>query len=147
MASNENINDTSLVEMDLEVFEIDEALLRELLEEQEGNKDDNDVHGNIEESNVNPNMMDDREQDQQHQNCNLEQDGCHSINDFEWLNMMDMMEPTNPINDVIMSWSSDENIVGMVDFGFANGECYSQTCDGLFSNEASYGCLWGDYDI
>ncbi|KAK7276745.1 hypothetical protein RIF29_17891 [Crotalaria pallida] len=129
MASYEN-NDMELVEMDLDVFEIDGALLSELLEEQEV-KDDNE--GNIEsleEGKISPNMMD-REQEKQQQNCY-----------FEWLNMMmDMTESINPQNDLIMSWFVDD-IVGMVDFGYINGECYSQICDGLVSNEHGRIRVW-----
>ena len=155
MASSYENNDMGLVEMDLEVFEIDGDLLRELLEEQE-DKDDDD--GNVEcvaedvlEGKVNnPNMMN-MEQERQQQNYCLEPYECHSVDDFEWLNnMMDtMMEPTanNPLSDVIINWSSDDDIVGMVDFGYANGECYSQMYDGFLSNEASYNCLWENYDI
>ncbi|TKY57202.1 hypothetical protein E2542_SST21648 [Spatholobus suberectus] len=149
MASYEN-NDMNLVEMDLEVFEIDGSLLRELLEEDQEGKDEKD-HGDVEcmaesveEKNAHPDMTD-SEQEQQQPNC-LEKYECHSMHDFEWLNMMDIMEPTNPLNDVRMNWFSDDNI-GMVDYGYANEECYSQNCDGLVSNETSYGCLWEDYDI
>lgn len=145
MASCEN-NDTSLVEiMDLEAIEIDENLLRELLEEQEGKDHDND-YGMVEsqQSNVSPNMMDEEQEKQQQHNC-LEQHEFHSVHEFEWLNTI---EPINPPNDVIMNWFSD-GIVGTVDFdfGYANGECYSQICDGFFSNDASYGYLWEDYII
>ncbi|KAK7320427.1 hypothetical protein VNO77_29883 [Canavalia gladiata] len=150
MASNEN-NDMSLVEMDLEVFEIDGALLRELLEEEvEEGKGDND-HGNVEcvveslnENNANPNMMD-KEQEQKQQNC-LDKCECYSTHDFEWMSMMDIMEPTNVLNDVRLNCFSDD-IVGMVDFGYANDECYSQICGRFGSNEATYGCLWEDDDI
>ncbi|KAG4961974.1 hypothetical protein JHK82_038666 [Glycine max] len=138
-------NDMNLEEIDLEVFEIDAAILRELLEEDQEGKDDKD-HGkvecmveSVEENDAHPDMMNREQEQQQQQNC-LEKYGCH---DFEWLNMM---EPTNPLNDVKMNWFSDD-IVGMVDFGYANEECYSQICDGLVSNEASYGFLWEDYDI
>lgn len=143
MASYEN-NDVNLVEMDLEAFEIDGGLLRELLEEDQEGKDDKD-HGNLEgmaesqeENKDNRDMMG---QEQQQQNC-FDRYECYSMHDFEWLNMM---EPTN-LNDVRMSWFSDDN-VGMVDFGYVNEECYSQFFDGLGSNEASFVCLWEDYDM
>lgn len=152
MASYEN-NDMGLLEMDLEVFEIDGTLLSELLEEDEevkGGNEDGNVEclvESVEEGKVNiPNTMD-RKQEQEQQNCLEQYEYCHSIHDFEWLNlMMDTMEPINPQNDVIMNWFSDD-IVGMVDFGYSNGECYSQYCDGLVSTEASYGNLWDGYDI
>ncbi|KAK7300169.1 hypothetical protein RJT34_11006 [Clitoria ternatea] len=145
--------DMNLVEMDLEAFEIDEALLRELL--QEDAKDENG-HGNIqcmaesllEENSADSNMMG-REQEQNKEQSCLEKFECHSVHDFEWLNMLDMMEETiNPLNDVRMNWLSDDIVgIGMVDFGYANDACYSQICDGFGSNEASYGCLWEDNHI
>lgn len=144
MASCEN-NDTSLVDIDLEAFEIDENLLRELLEEEEGKSDVHDNKECIEESiNVNPNMMDEEQEGQKH-NC-LEKSEGHYVHDFEWLNMMDMMEPANPLDDMVtMNWFSDD--VGRLDFdfGYVNGEFCPQICDGHFSNDANYGCLWGEY--
>ncbi|CAL0315867.1 unnamed protein product [Lupinus luteus] len=126
MASYENNDDVGLVEMDLEVFEIDGAVLSELVEEEEEVKDENE--GNTE--SIEEGMVD-REQEQQEKNCY-----------FEWLNMMmDMMESNNPQNGVIMNWYEND-IVGMVDFGYVNGESYSQICEGLVSNEGSYGNLW-----
>ncbi|KAL2316824.1 hypothetical protein Fmac_030700 [Flemingia macrophylla] len=149
MASYQN-NDMNLGDMDLDVFEIDGALLRELLEEDQEGKDDKD-HGKVEcmgesaqENNGHPDMMD-REQEQKQQSC-LEKYECHSMHDFEWLNMMDMMEPANPLNDVRMNWFSDD-YVGMVDFSYGNEESYSQNIDGLVSNEVSYGCLWDNCDL
>ncbi|KAE9596333.1 hypothetical protein Lal_00048818 [Lupinus albus] len=133
MASYENNDDMGLVEMDLEDFEIDGALLSDLLEEEEEEEVKGENESNtesIEEGMVNHNMMD-REQEQQQKNCY-----------FEWLNMMmDMMESNNPQNGVIMNWYEND-IVGMVDFGYISGESYSQICEGLVSNEGSYGSLW-----
>ncbi|MED6149549.1 hypothetical protein PIB30_063555 [Stylosanthes scabra] len=149
-----------LVEMDLDV-EIDGDLLRELLEEQEG-KDDNGakVESMVEEegNKVNPNNMIDDEQEK----LQWKKQECHSTDDFEWLNMMDMVmvEPkasNNPLGDVIMmNWVSDDgddNIFGMVDFGLGYGigeYCYpSIMSEGFVSNEVmSYNCcLWENYDI
>lgn len=139
MASCEN-NDASLIEMDLEAIEIDENLLRELLEEKEGKEDEKSIVESLEESSFNVNMM---EEEKQYE--------CHSVQDFEWLNMMDMMmEPSNPQNEeMAMNWFSDDTVLGTLDFafGYGNGECYSQICDGFFSNDVNYGCLWEDHDI
>ncbi|KAK7279970.1 hypothetical protein RJT34_25032 [Clitoria ternatea] len=76
------------------------------------------------------------------QSC-LEKFECHTVHDFEWFNMLDMMEETiNPLNDVRINWLSDNIVgIGMVAFAYANDACYSQICDGFGSNEASYGCL------
>jgi hypothetical protein len=149
MASCEN--DTSLVDIDFEAFEIDENLLRELLEEEEGKG--SDVNGNkecivesLEESNVNnPNLMDE-EQEGKQETC-LEQNECHYVHDFEWLNKMDITEPSNPLDEVMkMNWFLDDVVEKLeYDFGYASGECCPQIYDGHFSNDASYGCLWGNY--
>lgn len=141
MASCEN-NDMSLVEMDLEAIEIDENLLRELLEEEDGKG--GNVHDNkeckvesIEKSNVNnPNMIDEEQDEKQH----------NYVHEFEWINMMDIMEPTNPLDEVMtMNWFLDDNVGKLdFDFGYANGECDPQFCDERFSNnnnDSSYGCL------
>ncbi|GAU12322.1 hypothetical protein TSUD_252730 [Trifolium subterraneum] len=155
MASCEN-NDTSLVDIDLEAFEIDGNLLRELLEEESLEKFEcksGDVNDNkeckvesIEEINVNnnPNLMDE-EQEGKQENC-LEQNECHYVHDFEWLNMMDMTEPSNPLDEVMkMNWFLDDVVEKLeFDFGYASGEYYPQIYDGHFSNDASYGCLWGN---
>ncbi|KAK7385928.1 hypothetical protein VNO78_31906 [Psophocarpus tetragonolobus] len=149
MAMKTNNDTMNLVEMDLEVFEIDGALLRELLEEDQEGKDDKDhsegeyMAETAEDNNANPEIIDGEQEQPQQQSC-LEKYECH---DFEWLNMMDIMEPTNPLNDVRMNWFLDDN-VGMIDFGYDDDECYSQNCDELVSdNEVTYGCLWEDYDI
>lgn len=150
MASCEN-NDTSLVDIDLEAFEIDVNLLRELLEEEEeegkGAKDSGNkecVAESLEENgNVNPSMMNE-EKEGQEQSC-LEKNECHYVHDFEWLNMMDLMEPTNPLDEVMTTnWFSDDNGKFDFDFGYANGECYPQTCDGIVSYDSNYSRLWGD---
>ncbi|CAK8538723.1 unnamed protein product [Lathyrus sativus] len=148
MASCEN-NDTNLVDIDLEAFEIDVNLLRELLEEEEGKgAKDNGIKECIAESleetrNVNPSVMNEEKEGQQ-QIC-LEKNECHYVHDFEWLNTMDLMEPTNPLDEVMtMNWFSDDNGKFDFDFGYANGECYPQICDGVVSNDSNYGRLWGD---
>ncbi|PNY15907.1 hypothetical protein L195_g012615 [Trifolium pratense] len=150
MASCEN-NDASLVDIDFEAFEIDENLLRELLEEEEGKSEN--VHGNkecivesLEESNVNnPNLMC-AEHEGKQDNC-LEQNECQYVHDFEWLNMMDMTEPSNQLDEVMkMNWFVDDVVEKLeFDFGYANGECCPQIYDGHFSSDASYGCLWENY--
>ncbi|QHO26850.1 hypothetical protein HN51_023878 [Arachis hypogaea] len=163
MASSYESNDMDLVEMDLEV-EIDGDLLRELLEEQEGKDDNGDkvecvAEPMVVEGKVNPNDMIDVEQEKQQR----KKQECHPIDDFEWLNMMDVVtvEPkasNDPLDDVIMmNWISDNNndddIFGMIDFGlgYGNGEySYSSIMsEGFVSNEVmSYNCcLWENYDI
>lgn len=150
MASCEN-NDTSLVDIDLEAFEIDVNLLRELLEEEEEDGEGANDNGNkecivepVEESkNVNPSMVNE-EKEGQKRSC-LEKNECHYVHDFEWLKMMDLTEPTNPLDEVMtMNWFSDDNGKFEFDFGYANGECYPQIYDGTVSNDSNYGRLWGD---
>lgn len=121
---------------ELEVFEVDEALLRELLEEQED-------HGDAE----NGKKMMEKEQEHQKQkqrmNSSEQHEDCNEINynvhEFEWVNNMVMMDmEPDSVNDLTMNWYPDDMIEMMVDFGYDNsniGECY-------VSNEASYGCLW-----
>ena len=77
-------NDMNLEEIDLEVFEIDAAILRELLEEDQEGKDDKD-HGkvecmveSVEENDAHPDMMNREQEQQQQQNC-LEKYGCHDM--------------------------------------------------------------------
>ena len=128
-------NDMGEVEQEgLEIFEIDGALLRDLLEEDEN---ENGGHVNAMEESV-----DRKQQQEQQQQICVEQNEC-SIHDFEWLNKMEL-EPAS-LNDVLMNWYPEDMVgIGMVDFGHVNGECYSQVCEGLVFNEASYGCLWED---
>ncbi|KAF7833493.1 hypothetical protein G2W53_015826 [Senna tora] len=164
---SENSTHMGIVELEeLEVIEVDEALLRELLEEEHGGGggSGSDIGGgDVVETVENGNrIMDNDEHEQQKQklkfNCSERHEGCNNNNnnivhhhEFEWVSNMNMMmelEPISQINDGILNWYyQDYDMVGMmVDFGYTNvGECGSQIYEGFVSNnEASYGCLWED---
>ncbi|GMY08989.1 Activity-dependent neuroprotector homeobox protein [Fagus crenata] len=114
---------------ELEVIEIDGALLRSLLEESENE----DAKQSLKVENVLNNMIDERK------GC-LEQHAPH-IHDFDGLDMMEMA-PMFPSDDMVI-WYVDDP-VWMINFGY-DGGVYSEVHDGFSSNETTYNCLWEDF--
>ncbi|KAJ7965057.1 Ribonuclease [Quillaja saponaria] len=130
---------------ELEVFEIDEAVLRDLLEtEYLGDNTTSNMEcivQSVEAGNDASNAIISQQQPQQQQLQQPQQHSCLecNINEFEWLNLIEI-EPILS-TDVMMNWYGDE-IAGLVDFGCVNGVYDSQIYDGVFSTETIYGCLW-----
>lgn len=135
----DEVSHVELVELEeFEAIEIDEALLRELLEEQA----DDGVGEFLEETvqKKDNKMMDIKQQDQKQQ---LE----GSTIDFHFDQWMNNNTNNNNNNNMNMNWYPDDDMVGMmVDFGFINNneEFGSQVSEGIISYETSYGCLWHD---
>ncbi|KAI9114529.1 hypothetical protein K1719_014227 [Acacia pycnantha] len=131
MASENENSHVGLVELEeLEVMEIDEALLRELLEEQGEVEAEGEC---LVESAENDNkMMEEKVHMQEGSNSQKREDS-----------LIKVVEPASQ-NEVILNWYPDDTIGMMTDFGFANGELCSQSSEGLVSCEASYGCFWED---
>ncbi|KAI4308119.1 hypothetical protein L6164_031225 [Bauhinia variegata] len=106
-------NDMDLVDLEeLEILEIDAALLRDLLEEEY--EDDNGVKECME-VDEDKSIMIDKKEEKQQPSC-LEQYEWH-VHDFEWQNMMDMEMQTLSPNDAMVDWYPDD-IVGMADFDY-----------------------------
>ncbi|KAI4305993.1 hypothetical protein L6164_029313 [Bauhinia variegata] len=138
-------DEKGLVELEeLEVLEIDAALLRDLLEE-EHEVDEGGVKQLVEVDKDKNKVTDKEEQEEKQQQRWLEQiQNSHvHVHDFEWLNMMEMeMETVSPNDEIVDNWYPDD-IVGVGDFGYTNCEYgYSQISDVIVSNETSYGSLW-----
>ncbi|KAK4278947.1 hypothetical protein QN277_016718 [Acacia crassicarpa] len=133
MALETEESHVGLVELEeLEAIEIDEALLRELLEEEQ----EADVEESVQK---NDNKTKDQKQ-QDHQN--QQHEGCNIDHHFEWMS-------NNNNNNMVMNWyPDDDDMVGMmVDFGYTNNNAQfgSHVSEGLICYEASsYGCLWHD---
>lgn len=147
MASETDENShVGLAELEeLEAIEIDEALLRELLEEQDVGVADVECLEESVHQNNNKRMMDEKQEDDQKQqktSYSEQREGCNI--EFE------LMNNDNNNQQVMMNWypDDDDDMVGMlVDFGYGNNaELFSsQACEGLVCYEASYGCsLWDD---
>ncbi|KAK4278945.1 hypothetical protein QN277_016716 [Acacia crassicarpa] len=136
MASENEKSHVGLVELEeLEVMEIDEALLRELLEEQGVVEAEGEcLVQSVENDNK---MMEEKVHKQEGSNSKQREDykGAHSL--------IEVVEPASQ-NEVILNWYPDDTIGMMTDFGFANGELCSQSSEGFVSYDAYYGCLWED---
>ncbi|KAI9114523.1 hypothetical protein K1719_014221 [Acacia pycnantha] len=133
-SENENSH-VGLVELEeLEVMEIDEALLRELLEEQGEVEAEGEC---LVESVENDNKMMEEKVHKQEGNSQQREDYKGADSSIE------VVEPASQ-NEVILNWYPDDTIGMMTDFGFANGELCSESSEGFVPYEAYYGCLWED---
>lgn len=125
---------------DLEVIEIDEALLRSLLDESENVDAKHDslaleyATQSPEAENDSNNMIEERK------GC-LEQHALLQIHDFDGLDMMDMA-PMFPIDEMETGYVDDP--IYMANFGYDVGDYYSQVHDEFSFNETAYNCLWED---
>lgn len=139
MASDNENGHVGLVELEeLEVMEIDEALLREFLEE----KGDVRAEGEcLVQSVETGNKVGEEIKEEIHkkvESYSEKQEGNKGVND-----MMEILEPASQ-NEMILNWYPDDTIGMMADFGFAIGDPCSQICEGLVSDEAYHGCFWED---
>ncbi|KAL6328914.1 hypothetical protein AAG906_007204 [Vitis piasezkii] len=125
---------------ELEVTEMDAALLRELLEESETEETGDDTAGyKVEPLDLEPRIDQNVVTDGRGCDC-LKQYEAH-IHDFDnWFGMMEMAPPLP--SDGVMDWYVDtsmDEMVGMIDFG----DCL-QFYNGVSSDETPYSCFWQD---
>ncbi|KAJ4728996.1 Activity-dependent neuroprotector homeobox protein [Melia azedarach] len=119
---------------ELEITEVDEALLRNLMEEavnEETGEDGVNYAVHNPEAN-NDSTLNICEQD-------LKQHGLH-IHDLDWDDMMDVTPASSltPMDETMVWYIAD--MVGMVEFGW-DGD-YSQYYNGVICDETNYCCLW-----
>ncbi|KAJ9685974.1 hypothetical protein PVL29_015049 [Vitis rotundifolia] len=125
---------------ELEVTEMDAALLRELLEESETEETGDDTAGyKVEPLDLEPQIDQNVVTDGRGCDC-LKQYEAH-IHDFDnWFGMTEMAPPLP--SDAVMDWYVDtsmDEMVGMIDFG----DCL-QFYNAVSSDETPYSCLWQD---
>ena len=124
---------------ELEVTEMDAALLRDLLEESETEETGNDTAGfEVEPIGAEPGIDQDVVTGSCGHDCLKQQYEAH-IRDFDnWLGTMEMASPLP--SDGVMDWYLDtsmDEMLGMIDFGD-----HLQFYNGVSFDEASYNCLW-----